>query len=81
MTHTAILKPNIKFKQERQVMKNIVKRKVKVFSDGFVEHFTRMKRENLYEKTFYDYKGREVKLNQRDINAIEYGIYSIPRHY
>jgi len=62
-------------------MKKLFKSKAKVFSDDFIEHFTRQKRENLYEKTFYDYKGRAIKLDQKDIIALKYGVFSMPRHY
>ena len=54
--------------------------KTSVFSDDLIEYFTSNKREILYEKTLYDYKGRVVRLDQKEIHALLFGLYGVYRH-
>ena len=54
--------------------------KTSVFSDDLIEYFTSNKRENLYERTLYDYKGRVMRLDQKEIHALLFGLYGVYRH-
>jgi len=65
----------------------ILKRKEKVFSDDFVEHFIgrletpAQKKKNLYEEIFCDHKGRIIKLDRKDIWLLTANIISYPRYF